>query len=282
MTDEQLLPADEEQGLCPTCGFFVGPALTCVRCGARTGKRLSVNIIRWGSIVCSIIGLAILWLAAAAKEPDLIKIGDINEMMNGALIKVEGTLTEVKDNEEKNMLRLTVEDETGKITIMAFNKLHEFRNAWGENNPGAGDKLSVAGQVSISKQYGATIFLAVSERLIVVEKFEPDEIEIGELSLDDVDGIYRLSCDVANYEEYTTRNGNILHKFQLDNDGDRIELVVFSGQWSQIDDDTKRLLTRGRYPINIMVKIGEYNGELQATLFDTTHIERASRRRNSR
>lgn len=266
-----------DQGLCPTCGFFVGAMATCPRCGARTGKRLSVRIVRIGSIVCSVIGLILLWTAAYYKDVSTVKIESINELMAGALVKVTGTVNEVKVNEATNSLKLRINDGTGDISINAFNKLKQFTEIWGDTGlPAVGDKIAVSGSVSVSAGFGAAIFLSVPERLKIIERFAPKLIGVGKITDNDEDNIFRIQVTVANYE---AASGRRPHKFTLEDNSGTIEMVIFDTQFKKLPPATRELLTEGSGKVEMLIKpkYSDFSKRMEASIFDFSSIKPAGR-----
>ena len=76
----QPLPGHETQSdemACPKCGRFVGAATKCPYCGAKVEKRMSLVALRWAAVLLSTVGLVLLWLMARTREPELVRIGDI-------------------------------------------------------------------------------------------------------------------------------------------------------------------------------------------------------------
>ena len=74
------------------------------------------------AIICSIIGLIAVVAASQLIEPEVSSISSITEMKDGAYVKIEGNVTNIKQTE--NAAFLGVSDGTGEITIVAFADTH--------------------------------------------------------------------------------------------------------------------------------------------------------------
>ncbi|HPP87275.1 MAG TPA: OB-fold nucleic acid binding domain-containing protein [bacterium] len=267
----------DEEGLCPSCGYFAGSLLTCPRCGARTANKISLVIVKKIAVIGSIIGIIILWIAAYYKQPDTIMIGDIDEKMNGALVRVEGRVTEYKEDKEKNTLKLKVDDGTGIIGINAFNKLSKLKEIFGENLPKVGDKIEVIGTINQTQKFGAAMFLSVPERLKILEKFELKEYKLSELDTNKIGEMVKIKVYVKKYETRKTKKGGTLHILTLsDNSGPTIGMTLFDKSLSTMPADVKKLLLEEKGAlIEMPVTLSEYRGKLQATITDFAEVKNA-------
>ena len=259
MNTTTAIPSDsnqEPEGTCPACGYFVGIASTCIRCGARTHKRISLRIIRWGSVIGSILGIALLWYAAYTKTPHLVKVSDIDEMMNGALVKVAGRVASAVEDQDKNGLKLKVDDGTGEINISAFNKLAQFKKVLGDKMPKLGDEIEVTGVLSENQKFGVSMFLTIPDRIKILKKYELKSMKIGELTKDLIGSVVKLRASVSSYDKISTRNGGVLHKIVLDDGSGAIDMTLFDQQMSDLPESARNLLTGGGNTIELVVKIG--------------------------
>ncbi|HNW94342.1 MAG TPA: OB-fold nucleic acid binding domain-containing protein, partial [bacterium] len=246
---------------CPSCGFFVGPMLTCPRCGARAQKRIAVQAVRTFCIIGSIVGVILLWVAAYLKTPEVLHVKDITELTINAMATIKGTVTAVRENPAKKSLSVTINDGTGDINMLAYGKLDEMRRLG--RVPRVGDKIEVTGNISASQRYGATIMLAVPERLVIIEPVKP--VTISSISLDDVDKTVLLSVTVKEYATRPTRSGSVLHTFSVRDSSGSLNLVMFDATFKKLSDDARALLTESGKPVELFIRIGEYQGEVNGT-----------------
>nr|MBP7654759.1 DUF4339 domain-containing protein [Candidatus Dependentiae bacterium] len=118
----------DEEGLCPTCGYFTGSLLTCPRCGARVKNKIALATVKKIAIIGSIIGVIFLWYAARMKQPTLIKAAEVDEQMNGAYVTIVGKVVSYNEDEGKDTLKMKVDDGSGQpIGINAFKKLKQIK-----------------------------------------------------------------------------------------------------------------------------------------------------------
>ena len=120
-TETRPLPGHETQPgemACPACGRFVGAAVKCPYCGAKVAKRMSLVALRWAAVLLSTVGLVLLYLMARSREPELIRIGDIETTMNFGVVRLAG---EVKNDprpfKNGNGMSFNVGDGSGSIIV---------------------------------------------------------------------------------------------------------------------------------------------------------------------
>ncbi|MEW6557178.1 MAG: OB-fold nucleic acid binding domain-containing protein [Elusimicrobiota bacterium] len=264
----------DEEGLCPTCGYFAGSLLTCPRCGARVEKRISVKFVKIASIIGSILGVILLWYAAHLKQPKQIHIEDIDERMSGAYIKVVGKVVSYVEDTTKNSLKIKLDDGTGQINIYGFNKLAQFKKIHKDNLPELGDLVEIAGTVSESQKFGTTLFMPVPERFKVLQKLQIKEYTLADIKSDLIGEIVKIKVFISSYEQRTTKKGTILHSFVLSDETGSINMVLFDSAMTKISTETKNLLSEKNAELEMLVKISEYRDTLQANLFDYTKIKK--------
>lgn len=78
------------------------------------------------SFICSLIGLFLIILLANHLEPTLITIKSIDENNLDNFVKIQGTITEIKETEGLSIF--TIKDETKSIKIVSYEKPLLMRN----------------------------------------------------------------------------------------------------------------------------------------------------------
>ncbi|RMH56935.1 MAG: DUF4339 domain-containing protein [Candidatus Hydrogenedentota bacterium] len=266
-------PLADQEGLCPICGYFAGALLTCPRCGARTQNRISVRLIKKISVIGSILGVLALWFAAQAKSPATVSIGDIDEPMNGAFVRIVGRVTEIKKNPDKNSLRLRIDDGTGILSVSAFNKLKQIEKILGDDFPGVGDKVEVIGTINETQRFGVSMFLSVPERLKLLEKLKISDVAIGDLSKEMLGEIVRLRVSVAKYIKKKTRRGSYIHILTFEDGTGSIGRAIGERTWSKLPPKITDALSTEGTSLEFEARIGEYRGRLQAEIVDFDKIK---------
>ncbi|MBQ3811107.1 MAG: hypothetical protein II839_09855, partial [Kiritimatiellae bacterium] len=118
---DRPLPGHETQSdemACPQCGRFVGAATKCPYCGAKVEKRMSLVALRWAAVLLSTVGLVLLWLMAKTREPEQIRIGDIETTMNFGVVRLSGHVTaDARPFKNGNGMSFAVDDGTGNIRV---------------------------------------------------------------------------------------------------------------------------------------------------------------------
>lgn len=115
------LPGHETQSdemSCPKCGRFVGAATKCPYCGAKVEKRMSLVALRWAAVLLSTVGLVLLWLMAKTREPEQIRIGDIEATMNFGAVRLVGEVrNDPRPFKSGNGMSFNVSDGSGTIIV---------------------------------------------------------------------------------------------------------------------------------------------------------------------
>jgi len=73
-------------------------------------------------LALSLIGILLLLLLASCLSPEEMKISEINGGKINQNVKILGTITNVKAFSDSEFQLLTLEDETGRITVTAFSE----------------------------------------------------------------------------------------------------------------------------------------------------------------
>ncbi|MBN2408036.1 MAG: hypothetical protein JXJ19_10115 [Elusimicrobia bacterium] len=251
---------------CPVCGYFTGISSTCVRCGARINTKISIKAVRIISFAGAIAGLVLLWFAAYIKQPEKVNISDVTEMMNNALVVIEGEVVKIDLIEDKNTLKMVVSDGTGNINVSAFNKLDAFRKALGEGMPSLKDRVRVTGALNVSQAWGVSMFLSVPSRLEMVNKYIVKTRKISAITPDDTGDLVWIEAEVLSYEKFETRKGFVLHKFVLGDGSGEIEMVLFDTEFNSLSKDTRTDIVKKFGRFRMLVEISQYRGEPQVKI----------------
>ncbi|PIU48452.1 MAG: hypothetical protein COS94_02065 [Candidatus Hydrogenedentes bacterium CG07_land_8_20_14_0_80_42_17] len=262
------------EGTCPSCGYYLGSALTCIRCGARSKKYIPLRIIKIITLLGSVFGLIFLLFAARAKQPEDVKIGEIDVMMNGALVRVEGTVSLYEEKPDMNAFKLKVDDGTGEIMVNAYNKLDAFYEFFGEKNmPGLGDKIAVVGSINETEKFGVSLSLNLPERLEILKKFSPTRVQLGNISSKSIGDIMLIRASITSMKSRTLKSGSKLYSLMLDDGTGQLEMTLFDAAMQSLKPDMQKKLLSKQGEFEMLIKIGEYNGNLQANLADPRSLK---------
>ncbi len=253
----------EDQAVhCPSCGRYVGAYDRCPYCQAEMKYRMDVRWVKRSVVIGSIVGLVLLWLAAKLSEVPAMEIGTIGANHNMALVKLQGIVTGSSVQEEKNTFRLTLDDGTGTISLGGFGKLDRFRDAFKEDFPGIGDRIEVIGNLSISEQWGATMFLSIPSRLKMLQKYEVKEAELADITLDDVNETYIIEAEVTGHRQFGSG-----YSIQLRDGNASMELSLFERQYESIPEGaSKEMLFEPGSVFEMVVTVDRYEEECQLKL----------------
>ena len=125
--------------------------------GLTEQKRLDVSKLKYISLIISIIGVAVLLVAAQSAQAPLMKVGDVygNYLMNYAVVRVNGTVTTVPYVSESGGrlgLTFTVNDGTGNIDVRVYSPLAEEMIEKGLV-PFPGDNVTAEVQLRVRETY---------------------------------------------------------------------------------------------------------------------------------
>ena len=149
----QPLPGHETQSdemACPKCGRFVGAATKCPYCGAKVEKRMSLVALRWAAVLLSTVGLVLLWLMARTREPELVRIGDIEATMNFGVVRLAGEVrNDPRPFKNGNGMSFNVNDGSGSIVVFV-DQAQRKAMAEGGLVPRRGDGIDFVAQLQSS------------------------------------------------------------------------------------------------------------------------------------
>ncbi|MCK5684698.1 OB-fold nucleic acid binding domain-containing protein [bacterium] len=177
MTESEVKQNEQEEVkndievLCPSCGRFVGAYEICPHCQTQVNTRVSIKLVKRIAVIGAIVGIILLYFAAKNREVPMINIGEIQINHNMALVKVSGRVIRESIQDKKDNFSLTIDDGTGKIKLGGYNKLKKWKKHFGEKFPKEGDFIEVTGNLNITEQFGASMFLSSPHRLVVKKSF---------------------------------------------------------------------------------------------------------------
>lgn len=266
MSEEKLAGtgSSAEGTHCPSCGRFVGAFTRCPHCGARIRHRMSLTFFRYAAVLLATVGLFFLYLASTRREVPVVRIGEISPMMNFAYVRVQGTVSSepriFKEGGRVQSLRFAVDDGTGEIQVSAYRGQAESLLA--DNRvPNLGDKVDVAGSLSVSADDRLLLRLQVPEHLRL-ERRAPEVAELGALRPEDtgrrvvVEGVIRR----VSAPRPGSRAPWVL---TLEDDTGVAPLCFWEDAYVDISD--KARLAPGTL-VRAHVSVGTHRGELQLRL----------------
>jgi hypothetical protein len=150
----ELDPAGERPGgLCPVCDRFIGPVGACPFCGESARTSSALRILRWGSPVLAVIGLAALWLAAVRRDPPLVAIGRIEPTMHRAYIRVTGRVERApyisRKNGRTDYLSFNLADDSGVVRVAAYGEVAREIERRG-SKPAKGARVRATGFLDVA------------------------------------------------------------------------------------------------------------------------------------
>lgn len=125
--------------------------------GLKEQKKLDVSRLKYISLLLSVIGVAIILVAAQSAQAPLMKVSDVygNYMMNYAVVRVSGTVASVpyvSQSGGKITVTFTVDDGTGQIDVRVYSPLADEMLKKGVI-PFPGDNVTAEVQLRVRETY---------------------------------------------------------------------------------------------------------------------------------
>ncbi len=223
--------------------------------------RISVKWVRRGAVIGAVAGLILLWIGVRLKDPDTVRIGSLDVQYNMAIAALEGKVTGIDVDEEKNTFRITIHDGTGQAVISGYNKLDTFREVLGDRFPQPGDIISAVGNLSISESWGITMFMASPRRLNLVTREGISDMKIGEVSIEEKGNIAWFQGTVTAVR--TFKSGKSL---TISDGSGEIDLTVFNTELSGYPEHILNALNAEGSRIKFLGTVDEFRGTPQLRL----------------
>lgn len=114
--------------------------------------KLSKRFLLLASLLVSLAGLVLIYIAAISLEPKQITISDITAEMEGRKVSTTGHLVEKREHKDGHLF-LTIEDNKTKIQVPLFSDLMKKLNDVGitKNDFTLGSTISVEGTLESYK-----------------------------------------------------------------------------------------------------------------------------------
>lgn len=125
--------------------------------GLKEEKRLDVSRLKYLSLLLSVIGVAVLLVAAQGAQAPLVKVSDVygNYLMNYAVVRINGTVTTVpyvSQTGGKLSVTFTVDDGTGGMDVRVYSPLADEMIKKGLV-PFPGDNVTAEVQLRVRETY---------------------------------------------------------------------------------------------------------------------------------
>ena len=168
MTEAPSPEAANTSAVCPSCNRYVGTASRCPYCHVDAPKPFMLRLLRIGSVVLAVAGLALLYLAVTHRQMPVQSIGEITPLMNYAYVRLVGQVPRdayVGDDDGViDYVGFTVKDATGSLRVKAYGavalELSEL-----DLVPRRGMQVDVAGGLMVVKDKGPELRLRTARHL---------------------------------------------------------------------------------------------------------------------
>ena len=152
MTQRRIADS-ENSAICPSCGQPMAPQQRCPRCGAETGRRFSLKVVRYVSLLTALVGTVLVWMVARSAKVPTIRVADIRSDMDWAYVRVLGVVTRHPSHEPSSgQLAFWLDDGTGEIRVTAYRPVSD-RLLEAPQLPAMGDLVRVEGTLRLREDF---------------------------------------------------------------------------------------------------------------------------------
>jgi DNA/RNA endonuclease YhcR with UshA esterase domain len=132
-------------------------------------RPLRVRVLQYASLVLALAGLVLLYLFSINRDIPVVKVGEITPAMNFAYVRIIGEVTRDACIFKSGGLVFNVKDGSGEIAVMGGRSQAAALTAAGKL-PRCGDRIEVAGSLSVSADEDAKLRLQSAGQLILNRK----------------------------------------------------------------------------------------------------------------
>lgn len=247
---------------CPSCGRYAGSYETCPYCHASIKTRMSLKIIKRLAIIGSIAGLVLLYFGVQNKQIPQVQIGSLDLRYNMAIAQFEGTVSDLKIDEQKDTFRIWLDDGTGQAVLSGFNKYSKYKKELGDQFPQIGDTIRASGNISISEGFGTSVFLSSPRRYELIQRNKTLD-----MTLKDVRHATPGTRVFVTVEIVSERKFEKGRSFSVKDDTDTLDLTVFDSEWELIPEPVRsRLKSESGTRYRIAGKVDRFRDHPQLRL----------------
>lgn len=268
-----LLPGHTHQpdGIhCAECGRFVGAMSRCPHCGAQVRKGMTLRGFRWAALLLATVGLGLLYAMSIYKEIPRIDIGEINQTMNFAFVRIAGHVVGdarvFREDAIVTGVRFSVNDGTGILSIRAYGAKAKALDDAGKV-PLAGDLVELSGSLNVSAQ-DRVMYLQSPDHLAIerppLESAAIDEIteELIGRRIQTEGRILRITDPGNNPRRPWTLSVGI--------EQGRRDVVIWQSVYSHWP--ARDIVKPGDY-LTLRAEVSEYRGRIQLTVNRVDDLE---------
>jgi len=137
--------------------------------GSQVKRPLKIRMFQYASLVLAVAGLVLLYLYSVNRDIPVVKAGDITPTMNFATVRMIGVVTRDAYVFKSGGVVFNVNDGSGEIAVMGGRAQADALKADGKL-PRRGDRVEVAGSLSVSADQEPKLRLQSSDQLVLNRK----------------------------------------------------------------------------------------------------------------
>jgi len=140
--------------------------------GPQVKRPLRVRVLQIASVVLAFVGLILLYLYSVNRDIPLVRVDSVTPTMNFAYVRVSGEVTRDAYVFNSGGVVFNLNDGSGEIAIMGGRAQAEALENAGRL-PRRGDRVEVAGSLSISADQEVKLRMQSAEQLVLQRKRAP-------------------------------------------------------------------------------------------------------------
>ncbi len=225
-------------------------------CGSQVKRPLKIRALQYTALVLAVAGLILLYLFAVNRDLPFVRIGDITPTMNFAYVRISGEVVRDAYVFQSGGIMFDLKDGSGEIAIMGGKAQSEALEAAGKL-PRRGDRIEVAGSLSISADQEPRLRLQSADQLVLNRKRAIAPVAAAHVRLADVTAAHRgeqiAVSGILKSIDVPGPGSKAPYTLILEENGAELAAVfwedVFRDLENQLPLPGKRLSVRGRVDV---------------------------------
>lgn len=237
--------------------------------GPQVKRPLRVRVLQIASLVLAIVGLGLLYLYSTHRDIPLIRVADITPTMNFAYVRIAGEVTRDAYVFDSGGVVFNMNDGSGEIAVMGGRAQAEALENAGKL-PRRGDRVDVAGSLSVSADQEPKIRMQSADQLILRRKqfARPAAPALARIRLSDITAAQKgdqvTAIGTIKSISVPPPGSKAPYVLTLEEDGAELDVIfwdkVFQGLERKLPSIGKTISARGRvdvYKEAVQLKVWE-------------------------
>ena len=242
--------------------------------GSQVKRPLRVHALRVAAVVLALAGLGLLYAYSTHRDIPVVRVADIQPTMNFATVRVVGTVSRNAYVFDSGSMVFNINDGSGEIAVMGGRAQAEALENAGRL-PRKGDRVDVAGSLSVNADREVRLRLMSTEQLILSRKHISEPFGHRVMRLADVtplqEGEHLTVTGTLKEINVPGPGSKAPYKLTLTQDGSELEVIfweeVFQGLENKLPEPGTIICASGEinlYQDRVQLKVWEANDLAEA------------------